>query len=88
MPQIASVLKADFVTYLPTVMDMLLKDAAKSVDMKVVSAKEAELENQDEEEQKTAENQREIEQLRSKFFQANSESRKLTESVSVLEAKV
>ena len=36
-------------------MDMLLKDAAKSVDMKVVSAKEAELENQDEEEQKTAE---------------------------------
>ena len=40
------------------------------------------------EEQKTAENQREIEQLRSKFFQANSESRKLTESVSVLEAKV
>ena len=43
-------LKADFAAYLPPVMDMLMKDAAKSVDMKVVSAKEAELENQDEEE--------------------------------------
>ena len=40
------------------------------------------------EEQKTAENQRIIEQLQSKFHQANSDCRKLTESVSVLEAKV
>ena len=48
-------LKADFVTYLPVVMEILLKDASKSVDMKLVSAKEAELENQDDEEQKTAE---------------------------------
>jgi len=31
-------------------MDQLLADARKSVDMKVVSAKEAELENKDEEE--------------------------------------
>ena len=45
LPQIASVLKADFVQYLPVVMEILLKDASKSVDMKVVSAKEAELEN-------------------------------------------
>ena len=36
-------------------MQILLADASKSVDMKVVSAKEAELENQDEEDQKTAE---------------------------------
>ena len=50
-------LKADFVPYLPTVMDQLLKDAAKGVDMKVVTAKEAELENrEDGEETKTGEN--------------------------------
>ena len=36
-------------------MEILLKDASKSVDMKVVTAKEAELENQDDEDQKTAE---------------------------------
>ena len=50
MPQIASVLKADFVPYLSTIMEMLMADATKSIDMKIVSAKEAELENHDEEE--------------------------------------
>jgi len=35
-------------------MEQLLSDAKKSVDMKVVSAKEAELENQDDEEGGTA----------------------------------
>ena len=41
-------------SYLPTVMEQLLHDAAKSVDMQVVTAKEAELENRDDEEVKTA----------------------------------
>ena len=45
-------LKAEFVSYLPTVMEQLLHDAAKSVDMQVVTAKEAELENRDDEEGK------------------------------------
>ena len=40
-------------SYLPTVMEQLLHDAAKSVDMQVVTAKEAELENQDDEEGKS-----------------------------------
>lgn len=40
----AAVLKGDFAPYLSTVMESLLADAGKSVDMKVVSAKEAELE--------------------------------------------
>lgn len=39
-------------SYLPTVMEQLLHDAAKSVDMQVVTAKEAELENRDDEEGK------------------------------------
>ena len=45
----AAVLKNDFVAYLPAIMESLLKDATRSVDMKVVTAKEAELENADEE---------------------------------------
>lgn len=44
----AAVLQADFAQYLPAVMDSLLADATKNVDMKVVSAKEAELENAEE----------------------------------------
>ena len=55
MPQIAGVLKAEFVSYLPTVMEQLLHDAAKSVDMQVVTAKEAELESGGDEEQKRPE---------------------------------
>ncbi len=47
LPQLAAVLKQEFVNYLPQVMDSLLKDASKNVDMKIVSAKEAELENAD-----------------------------------------
>jgi len=52
----AAVLKADFAPYLPAVMDSLLADAGKNVDMKVVTAKEAELENADEEDSATAAN--------------------------------
>lgn len=47
----AAVLKADFGAYLPAVMESLLKDAQRTVDMKVVTAKEAELENADDDEQ-------------------------------------
>ena len=45
MSRIASVLKAEFAPYLPTVMEQLMRDASKDVDMKVGTAKEAELEN-------------------------------------------
>jgi len=54
LPQMAEVLKQDFAPYMPTVMDCLLKDAMRNVDMKVVSAKEAELENADEGEESGA----------------------------------
>jgi len=50
LPQLASVLKHDFVPYLSSVMETLMADAIKSVDMKVVTAKEAELENADDDE--------------------------------------
>ena len=49
----AAVLKNDFVTYLPAIMETLLKDATRTVDMKVVTAKEAELEGAEEEEKTT-----------------------------------
>ena len=49
LSRIAGVLKADFIPYMPTIMQSLLKSAAASVDMKVATAKEAELENRDEE---------------------------------------
>ena len=45
----AAVLKSEFVPFLPAVMDSLIADAVKNVDLKVVSAKEAELENAEEE---------------------------------------
>ena len=52
----AAVLKSDFVTYLPSIMENLLKDATRSVDMKVVTAKEAELESAEDEEKSKTDN--------------------------------
>ena len=56
LPQMAAVLKNDFVTYLPSIMETLLKDATRTVDMKVVTAKEAELEGAEEEEKNKTDN--------------------------------
>ena len=50
----AAVLKSEFVPFLPAVMDSLIADAVKNVDLKVVSAKEAELENAEEEDSAAA----------------------------------
>ena len=53
LPELATVLKGNFVPYLPAIMESLLKDAQRSVDMKIVTAKESELENADDEEEKS-----------------------------------
>ena len=50
----AAVLKSEFVPFLPAVMDSLIADAVKNVDLKVDSAKEAELENAEEEDSAAA----------------------------------
>ena len=50
MPQLAACLKDEFVQFLPVVMTALLSDASKDIDFKIVDAKEAELEDGEEDE--------------------------------------
>jgi hypothetical protein len=53
LPQLASVLKGDFVQFLPHIMKSLLADAKRDIDFKVVDVKEAELEEQEEDEKES-----------------------------------
>ena len=50
MPQLAACLKDEFVQFLPTVMTALLNDASKDIDFKIVDAREAELEDGEDDE--------------------------------------